>query len=121
MVAIWPNTLPQYSERDGYSEGVGGGLIATKMEVGPPKVRSRTSNPVRPLTVVMQMTTEETLTLESFIKTTLAKGALPFMFPRQRLGPAGDIIVRLNPDQTVDMAPLSAGLWRVTLQLMILP
>ncbi|MBE1208104.1 hypothetical protein [Aminobacter carboxidus] len=81
MVDVWPATLPQYLLADGYSEAQGDGRLRTQPDVGPPKVRLRSSAMPGPLQGRMMMSGAQRAILDNFVKTTLIKGTLPFTFP----------------------------------------
>jgi len=92
MVDAWPASLPSYLLVDGYSEGIGDGRVRSQTDMGPPKVRRRSSAMPKTLQGRMLMTGAQLATLQSFVETTLVGGSLPFTFtdPVTR----GSILVR---------------------------
>ncbi|GAA2888168.1 hypothetical protein GGQ99_004804 [Aminobacter niigataensis] len=81
MVAAWPATLPQYLLTEGYSEAQGDGRLRTQPDLGPAKVRRRSSSMPGPLQGRMTMSGAQRTILDDFVETTLAGGTLPFTFP----------------------------------------
>lgn len=81
MVDAWPATLPQYLLADGYSEAKGDGRLRSQPDIGPAKVRRRTSAMPGPLRGRMKMSGAQRAILDAFVETTLANGVLPFTFP----------------------------------------
>ena len=80
MTINWPSTLPARPSSDGYSETLPNNLIRTQMDVGPAKVRRRTTTTVRRFTLNFYLTQDEVAILKTFYEVTLAYGALAFVF-----------------------------------------
>lgn len=80
-MATWPAGLPQTFSGQGYSESLPEMTIRTSMDVGPDKVRLRSTAAPRVVTGSMRMTTAQLATLETFVKTTTNGGADSFTFP----------------------------------------
>jgi hypothetical protein len=76
--AAWPSTLPPTFESDGYQETEPDVLSEDVMEVGPPKVRRRTTAAPAELSGSILCDQAQLATFKSFLRTTLAGGALPF-------------------------------------------
>lgn len=74
----WPTTLPQDALRQGYSESPPAGLIRSQPDIGPAKVRRRTTAAVRPVSVTASMTAAQVAIFETFFVTTLKHGSLSF-------------------------------------------
>lgn len=87
-MAIWPLSLPQAPSWTGFQETSPNTTIRTPMDVGPPKVRRRSTAAVRPLSMQFMLTRDEVATLETFYQTTLAGGSLPFDWVHPRTGAA---------------------------------
>jgi len=81
MVDAWPATLPQYLLAEGYSEAKGDGRLRSQPEIGPAKVRRRSSAMPGPLQGRMMMSGAQRAILDAFVQTTLVNGVLPFTFP----------------------------------------
>lgn len=116
---VWPPTLPQ-SPQKGFTETAGVRLVRTSMDAGIAKTRKRGSKP-NTLNLSFIMTTAQTTTLESFVKTTI-QGTARFGFTHPRLG----VIVetRIVPQQDGELFSLSyaaPGFWSVQLTLEVLP
>jgi hypothetical protein len=75
---IWPVTIPQDLLVDGYGEATPDVAIKSNMDVGPAKVRRRTTAAVRPITGKMVMTLTELGLFKSFYNTDLLGGSLRF-------------------------------------------
>lgn len=81
---VWPASLPQKVEQDGFSESPPDSRIRTPMDMGPVKVRRRFSAQIRPLKVSMFMTQTQLDAFDTFFVTTTEGGSLPFDFPSPR-------------------------------------
>lgn len=82
----WPNTLPEYVLEQGFAEKNQDQAMETRMEVGPVKIRRRLTGAFKTFNVSMMMTSAQADTFESFWRSTLAGGTLPFdwVHPRSR-------------------------------------
>jgi hypothetical protein len=90
-MASWPSGLPQIPLMAGYEETFPDTAIRTEMEVGPAKVRRRTSHNVRPLSVGFYLTTAQVDILDTFYSTTLSGGTLAFDHEHPRTGDAAEL------------------------------
>jgi len=118
MAEVWPSTLPQDFLVDGYSEGIADVRLRSQMDVGPAKVRRRSSAGVRPLSGNMNLTGEQLSALETFINVTTQGGTLAFTFPDPRSD--GDLLCRFSenmPTWTI----VGPNIYSVSLQLEVLP
>lgn len=77
----WPSTLPQYVLRDSYSRNPGNNLIRTDMEIGPAKVRRRSTSAPTTVSLSFSFDKDELDDFEEFFITTLGYGVLTFNFP----------------------------------------
>lgn len=87
-MAAWPASLPQRPNgAQGWSEDAPELAIRTQMDVGPDKVRRRTTAGVRTFAMPFALSAAQTETLDSFFLTTTAGGALAFdwLHPRTRV------------------------------------
>lgn len=88
---IWPETLPQSPQLEGYKETRPSHLIRSSTEYGPAKVRGRGGN--KPITVEATyiMTDEQVAALDTFIYDTdgLAGGVRCFNWRRPKWGRSG--------------------------------
>lgn len=82
----WPGNVPDKPLIDGFSERPGTTTVRTQMDVGPDKLRRRTTAAVSTLTMRMLMTKTEVGNLETFYDGTTAQGSLRFDFVHPRTG-----------------------------------
>lgn len=76
--AAWPATLPQCPILNGFSEQRQRNLAFFDPDVGPPKIRRR-STAVGVLTnLAFRMTTTQLAAFNTFFETTISDGSLPF-------------------------------------------
>ena len=118
MTDAWPGSLPTKFQSDGYEHSFPDGRLISRMDVGPSKVRTRSSAAIEPMQGVMLMTTAEKAILKEFVETTLDGGSLPFTFPDPDGG--SDILVRFG-ESLPTTSPSSHDTWAVSLDLEVLP
>jgi hypothetical protein len=117
----WPAELPQLFERDGYQPpATPDGRLMTATDIGPGKVRPRTSALPRPVAGTMRMTYEQADILEAFVRDDLAKGSLPFVFPAQGAA-TGTWLVMIPKDGMPVPGTIRNGQLRVQIRLQIMP
>ena len=118
-VKIWPSTLPQVPQK-GFTETVGINIVRSQTDAGPAKQRRRASRP-NTMNISFIMTTEQTGTLENFIKDDL-NGVSRFHFTHPRLNTTIDVrIVPQSDGQFFQLQYLAPGYWTTSLNLEILP
>ncbi len=78
MPAVWPASLPQKMLAPGFDEQPPDERIRTPMEVGPAKLRRRTSAGVRPIKGSIRCSLTQRATFDEFYRSTLSGGVLPF-------------------------------------------
>lgn len=76
--AAWPAGLPQCPILNGFKEQPQPSTTAFKPEIGPPKIRRRTTAKSWMTDMVYRMTNAQLLTFKTFYETTLEDGSLPF-------------------------------------------
>jgi hypothetical protein len=76
----WPVTLQQKLNERGFAYAVGETVIRTEMDVGPVKVRRRSTRPIDKIKGSINLTTDEYDTLQYFFNTTLNGGTERFSF-----------------------------------------
>lgn len=76
----WPSSLPQSLLLDGFGQALPENRLRSSVDVGPAKVRRRTSQNVYLLSGDMVMTVEQWRILQSFVRNDLGEGSLPFTF-----------------------------------------
>ncbi len=77
-MAVWPSSLPQLPRQSGYTERMAENVIRQPMDVGPAKIRRRSTAAPKPKTMVISLTAAQADTLESFYDNDTLGGALPF-------------------------------------------
>lgn len=99
----WPVLLQQKLET-AFQMTYGNSRIATEMDIGPAKVRSRFTDTVDIYTCQITMDMDEKAIFDQFFKTTLGNGTLPFLF----VDPFSQVeeVFRFAPDQSPVLTPL---------------
>ncbi len=141
-ILTWPDDLPWETRRDGFSAPFADGRIRTDMEDGPGRVRLRNGSPLRPMTIVLDMTAAQHARLERFWAEDTRHGVLPFFFRHPlRFGlpllagdPALPVLMADGREILIDHwllcqfgsappapAPLPGGRLRVTIALVVHP
>ena len=77
-VATLPSGLPDELLQSGYSQSSPDTALKTEMEVGPAKIRRRSTAQVYPVKGTLKLTESELGTLRTFYETTLLGGTLRF-------------------------------------------
>lgn len=90
MSTAWLGTLPQFLDRDSFSEIPADTTIRSKVETGLAKVRNRYTAGVDKIQGRMTMSKAQWVLLKGFYKTTLGSGALPFSFTHPTNGVTQD-------------------------------
>lgn len=86
MGIAWPSSLPQRPLRTGWQEQPEDGVEAFQPDTGPGMTWERTGAVWVVAASQWRMTTAEVATFESFYRTTLKRGKLPFELAHPRLG-----------------------------------
>lgn len=117
----WPAGLPQYILVDGFSEElVDDGRLSYQPDIGPPIERLRTTANPREQDVSVHLTTSQIDILRTFVRDTLLRGTLPFLFPAAT--EAGTYLVKFKKGGMPKIAQaLGGGHFSVVMTLMILP
>ncbi len=116
-MATWPASLPQYVLVEGYSEAPPQNTIRTSMDVGPPKMRRRSTAAVRPITGNQHMNKTQVAALDTFYVTTLNSGVDQFDWVHPRTQSAVDFRFTAPPQYE----SLGGTAWMVTLSLEVMP
>lgn len=133
----WPSTLPQHLLVQGFGQSLPEGRVRSANDVGPPKVRRRSSQNVHIITGQMVMTFDQWADLQTFVNSTTGGGTLPFLFrdPLSKIEPKLEIdftagtaliqgmplLVRFGETLPVISEALGSDLVRVTMELEVLP
>lgn len=80
---IWPTDLPQSMLVEGFETNQRDGRLRSSTDIGPPKMRPRTSAAIKPVSGVIRCTQDQTARLERFWAEDTRGGILPFMIPAQ--------------------------------------
>ena len=118
-MASYPASLPADFLMAAFSETAPDNVIASAMDVGPPKTRRRSSAAVRNISGNVLMTTAQVATHDTFFTTTLFDGAEPFDWTDPRTGAAGSYLYQ--PGSPPLYTSAGPGRWLVTIKLMELP
>src|SRR5690606_30510317 len=82
--AVWPSTLPTEPFVRSFRESLPKNTIRTQMEVGPAKVRRRSTARVKTISFILPIPRADVPTFTTFFEDTLADGSLPFDFTHPR-------------------------------------
>ena len=110
-MATWPTAI--VITRDNYKETPPNNVIRTNMDVGPAKLRRRTTANIRPVELSLVLTDDLLDTFDAFY---LANDALRFDFPNPRTEETVSARFANTPDYT-----LNETVWNVKVSLEILP
>lgn len=119
MPETWPGTLPTKFLVDAYQEGFAENRLRSDMDRGPAKVRRLSTTAPRPLSGAMAMTTTELAALRTFFDSTTAMGSLSFWFPSQVDN--GPMLLCRFGENPPSWTYMSLDLWRIELELEVLP
>jgi len=114
---VWPASLPQQFEAEGYSENFADNQLRTRMDSGPEKVRRKYTAEARQITGQMFMTLAQVATLDTFYTITLVAGTLPFDWVHPRTAAA--TAFRYVGPPTVNA--VGGGEFRIRMTIEILP
>jgi hypothetical protein len=118
----WPGTLPQYPLKQGYQRAGKAGLIRSGMEVGPAKVRRRTTAAVERMQLTFRMTAAERTAFLTFFETTVSGGVERFDFPDPETG--ATIVCRFAGganEAPYTITPGAPGVWMVAMVFEVMP
>ncbi len=76
----WPGSLQSKMNVSGFRKRLGNTRVSTEMDVGPAKIRSRFTDAVDAYDCEVWLDFAEVATFETFYKTNLGNGTLPFLF-----------------------------------------
>lgn len=116
-IPAFPVTLPQNLLISGYSQGLANNLITSQPDVGPAKIRRRTTSNVRPLKGSMTLTKTQLATLISFYEDDLIGGSLRFSWT----DPVDDSAIEARFVSSPSWTAQSTELFSVNIDLEILP
>lgn len=117
MAIEWDVRLPDYLYVDGAAGAFGDNNIRSKMEVGPAKMRRRSTAAPDTFTGVQYLTSTQVGYLDTFYKVSTAGGSLQFTWKHPRTRAACQMRFLAPPT----WVPVGGIEWEVTLQLEIMP
>jgi hypothetical protein len=77
----WPASLQQYVNTDSFDYKFGNTILRSENDIGPAKVRARSTRGVDMITGAIDLSRTDYTTFEFFFKTTINGGARVFDFP----------------------------------------
>jgi hypothetical protein len=89
MSIPFPSTLQQNLNQGTFNQSFGDTSIRTQMDIGPAKVRRRTTRPINILAGSIFLTSSEYSVFETFYNTTINGGASAFTIPHPITGVSG--------------------------------
>ncbi len=113
----WPALLPLVPEQEGYGEKWPDNKVRTSVDVGPPKVRKRSTAGVKELNCVYYLTPDQVTILETFYQDTSGYGSIPFDWNHPRTG--APITVRFKDQPKI--SPVGGNEWRAELTVEVIP
>lgn len=81
MALVWPSSLPQTMNRQGFQRSAGDGRLVSPTEVGPGKVRRLTASVVEPVAGSMWMTHWQLERFKAWWRVDTKQGSVRFTFP----------------------------------------
>lgn len=112
----WPASLPQCFLPNGYTEEGPDNLLSSGNDIGPDKVRKRTSSAPYPMSGVLKCSSTQKIAFKDFFKNDIMSGAKAFYFPNSEEG--DPLLVRIIPPYKLSRVGVS---WRIKLDLEVLP
>lgn len=110
----WPSELPQYPLADGWRETGPDNVVRTPMDVGPAKVRRRSTSAPWTATAAFRLTAAQLATFRAFLAVDLADRSLSYDWAHPVSG--ADATWRIT--EPPQLSPIAGGLyWRVDLTL----
>jgi len=98
---IWPEALPDFSLRQGYSEGFRQTVIRSEIKSGATKRRKRFTDSPKTLDIVIPLTGAEVNIFTSFYEEELKDGSLSFTKTHPRLGTEQTFSFKSDPEPLV--------------------
>ncbi len=115
-MASWPGTLPSAPLANSFIETLPDLAIRTEMDVGPAKMRRRSTAGPRPCQMSFLMTAAQVAALDTFYVTTIKSGADSFTFTHPRTGVSGTWRI-VNPPRWKS----TGVLYQVSIDMELLP
>ena len=102
----WPAWIKQAALQNGYGEEPEVNVASFQPEVGPAKLRRRTSMPNETMTFSYQYDASDWEDLKNFYKGTLSDGTQPFTMTHPRTGTVATWVFTAAPKVTQTLGPL---------------
>lgn len=110
-IPIWPYDLPQRMNVEGYQNAFADNRMASQPEIGPPKLRRRTSATPRPVAGQIIVSANGLARLRRFWEEEIDQGIQPFWFPDQEADGHKLTTEGLLPLQTQEAQNLLISAW----------
>jgi len=107
----WPTSLPQKPLVDGYSREVPNNVIRSSMDTGSDKVRKRGNGKPQVVKATYAMTAAQRDTLETFIRDSIAYGAICFNWPHPELNKLVRARLKASSDGVCTFQPYKDTRW----------
>ncbi len=124
-VPEWPSSLPQSFDADGMGGELHDNRIKSDMDIGPAKIRGRTTSGPEPFQASMTMTRTQVEALKTFCKDTLLGCALRFSFTGPYKSSESGELRFVNPPKWqiagVNSYTRDEDIYKVTMDMEILP
>lgn len=117
MAAVWPLTLPQCPQRQGYTRSLPNMAIRTDMDTGPAKVRYRGGNSPQTVEATYVLNDAQRDMMEDFIMTTTMQGAICFDWPDPENGGAYVLARFVGGESALTFSPVAPGYWSAQIKL----
>lgn len=118
MPAVWPPTIDDGFEVQGFTETLPNALLRSQMDAGPAKQRRRFTAAVTPIAGSIMIPAAQVPDFQAFFESTLMLGALPFEWTHPRTGALKNFRFTEPPE----LVPQAGGAWwRIGMKLEVLP
>jgi hypothetical protein len=114
---VWPISLPQRMNANGFTETLPDLALRTEMDAGPRKARRRFTTGSTAIEGSVTLRASQPALLEAFYRDTTAGGTLAFDWTHPRTGALASLRFTAPPA----FAPVAGDVWRATLKLEVLP
>lgn len=94
---VWPASLPQEPLLAGEQQDLGEQVIRTPMDIGPDKVRSRTTAAVDTFAIALWLDADQYIAFLTFYRTSINGGALAFLWKNPLTGNPADLRIVGQP------------------------
>lgn len=119
---LWPAGLPQAPQVARYSQVDQDRTVRTAMDVGPAKVRRRTTAAIETCEIELRLTRAQVAAFKAFFRDYVQAGAIPFEWKHHETGNIVDYRF-IGPPTTSPLASRQDGTehWTATFQLEVMP